>query len=156
MHPDGAVRGARPFAFRPVAIQLDTVAVGIPQVDRLAHAVIRRAFERDAGIEDPTHRHGECRAVGKKDREVVQPRRAGGRRRRAVARPRVQADVVMVAAGRDKDSVAAVLGRDLKAQNVAIERQGAVEIAYGQVDVANPGSGIDAQAVTTVSGSQGC
>ena len=77
--------------------------------------MIRRSFERDTGIDHPTHGRSERRAIGEKDREVVETRRAGGRLRRAAARPRVQPDVMVVATRGDKDGVAAVLGRDLKA-----------------------------------------
>src|SRR5438105_7482521 len=40
---------ARPLCLGPVSVQLDPVVVRIAQVDRLADAVVARAFQRDAG-----------------------------------------------------------------------------------------------------------
>src|SRR5437762_5900816 len=45
-HGDGAVGGPGPFALWSVAVQLDAVAVGVPQVDRFADAVVGCSFER--------------------------------------------------------------------------------------------------------------
>ncbi len=95
MHPDTAIGTTRPFAFRPVVIQLDAVAVGIPQIDCFAHAMIRSAFERDAMFEHSTHGGGKGGTVGKENREMVQSGGPWGRRRRTAAGPRVQADVMV-------------------------------------------------------------
>src|SRR5438034_10939055 len=46
-HLDAVVR-ARPFRFRAVPVELDAVAIGIRQVDRLADAVVARARQTDA------------------------------------------------------------------------------------------------------------
>lgn len=78
MHPETAVRSARPFAFGTVAVQLNAVAVGVAKVDRLAYAMIRCALECNAVLEDVTHGRCEGGAVGKQDREVVKPRVPGG------------------------------------------------------------------------------
>src|SRR5437773_9226086 len=74
---------------------------------------------------------------------MVQPGRPWGWGRRSPARPGIEADVVMVAAGREEHRIAAVAGRDLEAEHVAIERNGAVEIGHRQMNVANSGLGVD-------------
>src|SRR5918996_1570547 len=50
-HPDRAVGCRRPLVPRPVAVQLDAVAVRVAEVDRLADAVVRGALERDSRVE---------------------------------------------------------------------------------------------------------
>jgi hypothetical protein len=50
VHRHLALLVPRPFLARPVAVELHAVAVGIPQVERLAHPMVRRAFQRDIGI----------------------------------------------------------------------------------------------------------
>src|SRR4051812_21076029 len=59
-----AVTVSRPLLARPVAVELDAVAVEVAQVDRLADAVIARALDRHAGLEHAAQRHGERLAVG--------------------------------------------------------------------------------------------
>src|SRR3989440_7113525 len=66
---------------------------------------------------------------------MVQPGRPWGWRRRPPAGPGIEADVVMVAAGREEHGIAAVAGRDVEAEHVAIERNGAVEIGHRQMNV---------------------
>src|SRR2546423_10748635 len=72
---------------------------------------------------------------------MVQPGRPWGWRRRPPAGPGIEADVVMVAAGREEHGIAAVAGRDVEAEHVAIERNGAVEIGHRQMNVANTSGG---------------
>src|SRR5206468_7994919 len=84
--PDAAIRAPRPFAFGPVAIQLNAVAVGIAQVHRLADAVIGRAFERDAVFQHATNCSSEGLAVRKQNREMIEPGRARRRPRCSTAR----------------------------------------------------------------------
>ena len=103
-----AVRVARPFFLRPVAIELDAVVVRIAQVERLADAVVARAVERDAGFDQPAERIGKRRARRVEDRDMVKAGRAGRRRRTAFALPGVQTDMVVIAAGRDEGGARAV------------------------------------------------
>jgi hypothetical protein len=51
--------------------------------------------------------------------------------------------VLVVGAGRQKDGVLAVPGRDREVQDVAIERQGTVQVGHRQVDVADARAGVD-------------
>src|SRR2546427_8014 len=115
VHPDAAVRATRPFVFRPIAVQLDAVAVGITEVDRLAHTVIRRAFQRNPVIEHSTHGSGKGGTVGKEDCEMIESCRSRRRARRASAGPRVQTDVMMVTARGDKHGVGSVPGGHFEA-----------------------------------------
>jgi uncharacterized protein YwlG (UPF0340 family) len=71
--------------------------------------------------------------------------KAGGalrRRRAAQAFPGVEAEMVVVAAGRDEGGTGAG-GRDLKTQHAAIEIERPLQIGDLQVDMANPHPGID-------------
>src|SRR5436190_4427952 len=143
VHLDASILAARPFVFRTIAVQLDAVAVRIPQVDPLANAMIGRAFELDAMLEDSTHRGRKGFTVRQEDREVVETRRALGWARGATARPGIQADVMVIAAGRQKDRFAPVVRGHLEAEDVAIEGEGAVEIADREVHVADASAWIN-------------
>src|SRR6266566_7567333 len=46
-HVEVVVRRARPKLLRPVAIELDAVLVGVAQIERLAHAMVGSAVERN-------------------------------------------------------------------------------------------------------------
>ena len=59
-----------PVGARAVAIELHPVAVGIIQIDRLAHPVIGRPGQRDPGIEDRGHDTRQRRPVRIDDREM--------------------------------------------------------------------------------------
>src|SRR5262249_58069217 len=87
-----AIRGTRPFRRRQVAVELDAVAVGIAQVEGLAHAVVGGAFERDAGAAQALERVRERAAVRVADRDVIEPGRPGRGRRSAQALPGVEPD----------------------------------------------------------------
>jgi len=98
-HPDAlAVGRLGPLLARAVAVELDAVAVRVVEVDRLAHAVIARALDRDAGVGQAPQRDGERPPVGVADRDVVQAGRPARRGRPALRFPRVEPDVVVVAA----------------------------------------------------------
>lgn len=74
---------------------------------------------------------------------MEEARRAGRRRLAALALPRVQPDVMVVSARREKYRLGAILLRHLEAKNSAIEGQGAVKIGHFQVDVSYAYAGID-------------
>lgn len=61
--------------------------------------------------------------------------------RRSLAVPGIQTNVVVVAAGGNEHGLGAVAGGDFKAEEAAIEVDGAVEICYFEVDVTDPGLG---------------
>src|SRR5947209_15648317 len=93
---------ARPLALRPVVIELDAVLVRIPQVERHRDAVVARPVEADACGEDAAQRIGERLPVGIPDGRVVEACRVARRRAAALRLPRVQADVMVVAARGDE------------------------------------------------------
>src|SRR4051794_10775707 len=63
---------ALPELARPVGVDLDAVVVGIAQIDRLAHVVIREPLQLDllpCGVREPLR---EARAVGNEKRDMVE------------------------------------------------------------------------------------
>src|SRR5713101_5561691 len=141
-HGERAVRRARPKLLRPVAIELDPVLVGVAQVERLAHAVVRGAVERNAGLDQAAERIRERGARRIEDREMIEPGGSGWRRRSAQTLPGVERDVMMIAAGRDEGGAAAPL-RELEAEHAAIELQRPLEIGDLQMHMADPDPAID-------------
>ena len=134
---------ARPLGLRAVPVQLDAVLVGIAQVERLADAVVAGPVQRDPGREHAAQGVGQLGPARVENGGVEQPRRAGRRRLSAAALPGVEADMVVVAAGRDEGRLAAVALHQFEAEHAAIEGEGAVEIGHLQVDVADGDAGPD-------------
>ena len=121
---DGASLGVEPIAARAVVVELDAVAVGVVEVDGDGAAVVGAVVDRDAVVEQPLDGAAELVAVGVEERDVVEARVAGRRRRGAGALPRVQADVVVVVAGREERGVEAhraPVGGHAEAERVAVE-----------------------------------
>ena len=117
------------------SLELDAIAVRIVEVERFAHAVIRRARERNARGRESPQRLRERRARRIHERHVIQARRARRRRRTTLALPRVQPDVVVIPARREKDRVAPVSLRDLEPEHVAVEAQRPLEVGNTEMDV---------------------
>src|SRR4029077_18589810 len=86
-----AVLRAGPLFARAVPVQLDPVPIRVTEVDRLADAVIGRATDRDARLDEALQSVAERRPVRIPDRDVVQTRRSRGRRRALTTLPGVQA-----------------------------------------------------------------
>ena len=101
-HVQAAVRLLRPHFLRPVPIKLDTIVVGVAQIKRLGDAVVAGAFERDLGDDQTAQRVGQKRPGRVQNRGMVKAGRAGRRWGAAQALPGVEADMVVVAAGRDE------------------------------------------------------
>jgi hypothetical protein len=138
-----ALRGARPFGFGAVPVELDAIAVGVAKIECLADAVIGSAFEPNVGVDQAAKGVGEFGACGIDDREVIEAGGAGRGRGAAMALPGIEADVVMVAAcGEERGGVADAL-RDLEAEDVAIEGECAIEVGDLEVDVAYSGLWVD-------------
>ncbi len=113
------------------------------QIKRFAHAVIARAIKRDPGGNETTERIGQRRSSRIKNGEVIKACRPRRRRACSFALPRIQADVMMIAAGRDKGGLAAVTLLQLEPENAAVEIQGALEIRHLEVHVPDPHAGIN-------------
>src|SRR4051794_16998988 len=101
-HRKLAVGAARPLFLRAVPVKLDAVVVGVAQIKRFADAVVGGTFERNSCGDEPTERVGQRRARGVEDCEMVEARGAGLRRLAATAFPGVEADVMVIATGRDE------------------------------------------------------
>ena len=148
---DVAVLVERPLLDRAVPGELEVVAVGVGEVDGLVRAVVGELAQRDAGLLQPPHRVGQARARRVVERDVVQAGDAVGLRAAARRLPRVEAEVVVVAAGGDEQDVArrapagdaARLGDDVEAEHAAVEGLHAVDVGRAQVDVADPHAGVD-------------
>ena len=105
-----------------------------------------RVVDRVAVVEQPLHGAAELAAVGVEERDVVEAGVAGGRRRRAGALPRVEADVVVVVAGGQEGGVEADrarVGGHAEAERVAVEGERAIEVGDPEVDVADADGGVD-------------
>ena len=138
-----AVGRARPLLARAVAVELDAVAVGVAQVDRLADAVVARAVERDARVEHAAERVRERPAVRVADRRRGRGpwcSAAAASRRRL---PRVQPDVVVVAARRDEGRLVAEALLELEAEHAALERERPVDVRDLEVDVPDVDARVD-------------
>ena len=72
----------RPLLPRAVAVELDAVALGIAQVERLADQVIGGAAQAPAGLGDALQGAGEIGAARHEDRQVKEAARAAGAGRR--------------------------------------------------------------------------
>ena len=129
---------ARPFFLGPVAVKFDAVLIGIAQIKRLADAVIAGAVERNAGLHHAMQRVRQRRAGGVEDRGVEQPGGARRRRMAAFAFPGVEADVMMIAAGRNERRGRAHPLHDLKAEHAAVKPERAFEIGDLEMDMPDP------------------
>ena len=123
-------RGPRGHSLaRPVGGELDAVAVGVGQVDRLVGAVVRGALDRRARRRQADGGAGELLAAGVQQRVVVE---AGVAARRAGLRVLVQHD--------DGLGAVAELGRrgvvavHAQAERPLVPGDGAVDVGDGQLD----------------------
>jgi hypothetical protein len=143
VHHNLAGRSTRPFASRPIAVQLHAVLVGVGQIKRLADAVIGRTLQGNTGALEPLKGIGKRGTRGIPDGHVVQPRASLGRRRSSPAFPRIQRDVMVVASGADECGARPIPRRQFEPEDVAIKRQGAIQIGNLEVNVPDINAGID-------------
>ena len=130
----------RPLFLGAVPIQLDAVLVGIAQIKRLADPVVAGAVEGDAGIDDAMQRIGQRRPGRVKDRGVKQPRRSRCRRLAALAFPGVEADVMMLATGRNERRAGTQALHQLKSEHAAIKSERTIEIGHLEMNMPDPRS----------------
>jgi len=132
----GVVERPGPGLSRAVGGQLDAVAVGVGQVDRLVGPVVRRAVDRRAAGGQAQRPPGQLLARGVEQRVVVQAGVApGGTRRRVL----VEDDDILLAGPEPGDRVLAAVRP--QAERVLIEGDRAVEVGNGQVDRAQAQGG---------------
>ena len=149
-HRHAALRVERPLLAGTVAVELDAVAVGVVQVDRLADAMVRRARELDPCVDEPPERVGKLLAVGIADGGVVEPGRAGRGRTAAAALPGIQADVVVVVAGGDERGLIAHPLLQLEAEHADVEAERTLDVGHLQANVADVDAGIDRGHLPTI------
>ena len=78
-HREPAIRGAGPFAFRAIPIQLDPISIGIPKIQRFTDSMVGGAIESDAGGPQAFEGIGQFRAARIKDGQMVKPGGSGRR-----------------------------------------------------------------------------
>ena len=132
---------SRPLGARPVAVDLDPVAVRVGQVQRLADQVVGRAVERPAGLGQPGQRQRQVTPrsairIARWNRPVARRSSAGAPRRRA-ARRAARRPPVRAPPCRRRCSTARQTDRAL------VERAGARQIRDREADGADPCGGID-------------
>src|SRR5262245_8659699 len=143
VHVEVTLGGARPPRLESVPAKLDAVAVGITQIERLAHAVIARTFQRNPSRKQSFQSVGECRPRRIQNSYVIKAGAAGRRGRTAAALPGVEADMVVVSASRYEGRLMAVALGQRESKHAAIECERAVEIRDLEVDVPDLDTGIN-------------
>jgi len=135
IHGETSVRHPRPLLRRSIPIELDAILVGIPQIQGLADAVIRRAVQHDTRGGDAAKSVGKLGPGRIEDREMVQARASGRRRRAPTTLPGVQPDMVMITAGSHERRSWTEPLRELKAEHVAIEAERAIQVRYPEMNM---------------------
>src|SRR5260370_26455178 len=113
------------------------------EIERLGDPVIARAVQRDSSREQSFQGGGQRSSRGVKDRQMVETGAAARRRRTATALPGIEADMVVIAAGRNEGCLAATALGQRESEHAAVEGQRPVEIRDLEVDVAYPDGSID-------------
>lgn len=142
-HREFAVGGVGPVFTRAIPVEFDAVLVGIAQVEGFADAVVAGAFEGNAGVDQAPQGVGQIGAGGVEDREVEETGGARCGRVAAEAFPRVETDVVVIAAGGDEGGLGAVALGEFETEHAAVEIECALQVGDLQMDVADAGTGGD-------------
>jgi len=132
--------GIEPGGAGPVIVELEPIAVGVAQIDRDRRAVIRGVVDRVGVLQQPLDGTGQRARIGVEQGDMVQSGMAGRRRCTAFAQPGVQADLVVIVACRQQDDLDAnrrPVGGDGEAEQVAVERRGALEIGDAEMHMAD-------------------
>lgn len=77
VHLQRAVGLFRPFVFRAIPIELDSIVVGITQIERFAHAMVAGALKRNLRHDEPAQSVGEQLTGRVKNGRMVKARGAG-------------------------------------------------------------------------------
>ncbi len=102
--------------------------------------MVGRSLQGDICPHEPTQGISQIRACRIENGEVVQTRSAMSGRMATGTFPRVQPNVMMVAAGREKGRLISKSLHEEKPRNIPIKTDGAIEIGDLEVDVADAGS----------------
>ena len=130
-------QGDWPPVERPIPGELDAVLIGIPDVDGVGDAAtVGCRLDRQARIEDRAHDLSEIAAIAVPHGKMVQAER--GRRRQSVSTcPRVQSEMMVVAAEREKHGSVHLLPHLEAEQTIEADRP--LEVSHPQVDVPDIG-----------------
>ena len=128
------LREVGPHLARAVGGELDLVAVGVGQVDRLGDAVVGRADDRRARLGEPGGGAGQLQPRRVQQRDVVEAGVAARRARRRLADEHEQ---VVAAAGPERGGVAVAIVH-AQADRALVERDRAIEVGDGQMGGAEP------------------
>ena len=141
VHLEDAV-AERPLFAWPVAVELDSVALRVAQIEGLADQMVGGAAEPPAGLGDSLQGAGEVGAGRDEDRQVEEPARpAGARRGLRVADELDDGRPRWIAAAHAEGAVRRLdLGEP---DRVAVEVAGAVQIADRQPHGTHRGARID-------------
>ena len=126
---------ARPLTWLAVPGQLDAIEIGIVQINGLMRAVIGGPIDAPAAIQEPLERRGQVFARRVQDAKVIKAGGAFGGRLAAGALPGVQAQVMVVAPGREKGRLIPNPGSQVETHQVMIEVDRPVDFGDPQVDV---------------------
>src|SRR5919106_3472304 len=101
---------------------------------------IALASTREAGLPQAILLGREQLGAGQHDLELTQPAAAGRRGRRVLARPGVEAEVMVVSARGDEQGARVAADGDIEAERARVEGLGGGKVADVEVYVAHPGS----------------
>ena len=131
-----------PLLGRAVTVDLDAVALGVAQVDRLADEMVGGAGERPARLGHAADRGRKLGAVRHEQRQMEEPGR--GVRPRVRRRPVQQLDERRSVARAERDAVVVAL-EHAQADRELIEARHPVEVAHAQAHPAESRLRIDAR-----------
>src|SRR5262249_46178978 len=143
VHVNPSIRRMRPLLAGAIPVQFDTIAVRVPQIERLADAVVAGSFERYACFGQPAQRIRELRTVRIQDRKMIKTCAPRRRRLAVETLPGVQTDVMVVATGRHEGCLGAVSLSQLESEHAAVEGDGPLEVGDFQVNVSDADGGMD-------------
>src|SRR5579875_1749670 len=134
-HLQRAIGQYRPLFPRPVPIQFHAIAIRIVQINRFRYAMVAGSGDGVAGSYQSRENLCQLLAGGIQDSKMVQAGCMQGSSRSMMAVPRIQSDMVMIAAGRKKDRLMSVTHGNFKTQQVVIESKRFFQISNFQMHV---------------------
>ena len=137
IHGNPAILVPRPQLLRPVPIQLHPVLIRIAQIRRVAHSMVGRAIQPHPMPDQPLQRRTQVRPRRIQNRHVIQPRRPRRRRLPALALPRIQPNVVVVPARRNKRRLLPKPLHQRKPQHPAVKLQRTLKVRHLQMHMPN-------------------
>ncbi len=129
-----------PLVAGAVAVDLDAVALGVVQVEGLAHEVVGGAGEGRTRVEDAAERPRELGPARHEDRQVEEPGARPGPRGRA--RPSLELDERGAACGAEPGDPVALV-EHTQPQRALVEGPCPIEAGDGQPNRTHSGGGID-------------